>query len=183
MIRGLILFVSACVMLSFPADAAMQDQPVVKLRSLDKTTARTMVFEAKVGSTLKFGSIYIRVQACRKAEPIDPPESASFLQIWEATPQGDSKWIFSGWMFASSPALSPMDHPIYDVWVLDCLERRSDEPAPEPAPVAAEDAEKHEGDGEVADESVQPPKSTPPKPRVEMPGEFPGQGFTMDGQE
>lgn len=100
----------------------MQDYPVVKLQSLDKATARTMTFEAKVGTTVKFGPLYIKVQACRKSSPLQQPESASFLQIWEVTEDEEAQWVFSGWMFASSPALSPMDHPIYDVWVIDCLE-------------------------------------------------------------
>lgn len=104
-----------------PARAEMIDFPVVKLQSLDKVTARTMTFEARVGSTIKFGPLYIKIQACREAPPIEKPESASFLQIWEVTPQNEAQWIFSGWMFASSPALSSMNHPIYDVWVIDCL--------------------------------------------------------------
>lgn len=102
--------------------AEMLDMPIVQLQSLDKITARTMVFEMQVGKTVKFGPIYIKAQACRKAEPIDTPESAAFLQIWEETSDEKSEWVFSGWMFASSPALSSMDHPVYDVWVLDCLE-------------------------------------------------------------
>jgi len=111
----------------------MTDLPVIKLQSLDKVSARTMTFEARVGSTVKFGSLYIKTQACRKAPPIDLPESAAFLQIWEVTPKDNQPhWVFSGWMFASSPALSSMDHPIYDVWVLDCLERKTGEAAPAP---------------------------------------------------
>lgn len=125
---------------ALPARAAMEDFPVVKLQSLDKVTARTMTFEANVGSTVKFGTLYIKIQACRKAPPIETPESAAFLQVWELTPKAEeSQWIFSGWMFASSPALSPMDHPIYDVWVLDCLTHKTGEepPAPDPADASA----------------------------------------------
>lgn len=118
----------ASVLLSVsPAQAAMQDMPVIKLQSIDKITGRTLTFEARVGSTVKYGPLYIKVQACRKAPPIEQPESAAFLQIWEVTPKDDSKWVFSGWMFASSPALSAMDHPIYDVWVLDCLDKKTEE--------------------------------------------------------
>jgi len=97
---------------------------MVQLRALDKTTARTETFEAKVGTIIQYGTLYIKIQSCRKAPPIEKPESASFLQIWEV-PYGaeDSEWVFSGWMFASSPALSAMDHPVYDVWVLDCLRK------------------------------------------------------------
>ncbi len=103
----------------------MTDYPVVKLQSLDKSTARTMTFEARVGSTIKFGPLYIKVDACRKSSPLDSPENASFLQIWEVTKKEEAHWIFSGWMVSSSPALSAMDHPIYDVWVLDCLETKT----------------------------------------------------------
>lgn len=110
-----------------PAKAEMRSYPVVKLQSLDKITARAEIFEARVGSTVKFGPLYIKVQSCRKSDPIDEPESASFLQIWEIDEENEAQWVFSGWMFASSPALSPMDHPIYDVWVLDCLSDQAPE--------------------------------------------------------
>lgn len=178
----------------------MIERPVVKLQSLDKVTARTVTFEVRVGSTVKFGPIYIRVQACRKAPPTEQPESASFLQIWEVTPPGqskggESKWIYSGWMFASSPALSPMDHPIYDVWVLDCLERKSTDPVPVAAPKpeakppvekAAEDELSGANvelaapeaavvrDGELSGADAEPPTDAPPvveMPTVTLPGE------------
>ena len=100
----------------------MKSHPRVKLQSLDKATARTMTFEARVGSTLKFGPLYIKVQSCQKTPPIEQPEAAAFMQIWEVDTNKNAQWVFSGWMFASSPALSPMDHPIYDVWLLDCLD-------------------------------------------------------------
>lgn len=106
------------------AAAPMKDFPVVRMQSLDKVTARTETFEAKVGTTIQFGPLFIRIQACRKTDPIDKPESAAFIQVWEVPPEtGKSEWVFSGWMFASSPALSAMDHPVYDVWVLDCLDQ------------------------------------------------------------
>lgn len=124
----------------------MIDLPVVKLQSLDKITARTGTFEAHVGSTVKFGSVYIKVQACRKASPIEQPESAAFLQVWEAGADGEQEpeWIFSGWMFASSPGLSPMDHPIYDVWVLDCLQKKA----------IAQSEQSKSGEGEIEEDQV-----------------------------
>lgn len=166
------------------ARAEMIDQPVVKLQSLDKVTARTMTFEVKVGTTVKFGPIYIKVQACRKAPPIDQPESAAFLQIWEVTRKDESKWIYSGWMFASSPALSAMDHPIYDVWVLDCLERKSTDPVPKAAIAAAPAAADHPKDGVVTGAAAEPPKGVPPtaaikseEPKVDLPTvTLPGEG-------
>ncbi len=142
-----------CLMTApFPAVAEMMDMPVVRLQSLDKTTARTMTFEAKVGSTVKFGPLYIKIQSCRKAPPVEQPESASFLQVWEVTPDEKAKWVFSGWMFASSPALSSMDHPIYDVWVIDCID-----PAAIAAAAAAEEAAKKAA-AEAAEKEKNPKK-------------------------
>jgi hypothetical protein len=141
---------------------ASVDFPIVKLRSLDKTSARTSVFEAQVGSTVKFGEVYIKVQACREAPEMEKPESAAFLQIWEVKPEiathvEKPEWIFSGWMFSSSPGLSSMDHPIYDVWVLDCLEKKG-----EGAPEEAHDEIK-DGEGEVAKDAA------PTEPEIEQP--------------
>lgn len=104
------------------AASPMENMGVVALRTIDKLSARTHTFDIPVGKTVKFGeSLFIRVQACRKSAPIDQPESAAFLQIWERKPYEDeSRWVFSGWMFASSPSLSALQHPIYDVWVMDC---------------------------------------------------------------
>lgn len=113
---------SICLLASSPAYAVMEDYPSVKLQGLDKSVGRTVTFEAKVGSTIQYGPLFIKIHACRKAPPIEQPESAAFLQIWEVPPgEEKSEWVFSGWMFASSPALSAMDHPVYDIWVLDCL--------------------------------------------------------------
>lgn len=138
----------------------MIDYPVVKLQSLEKTTARTSTFEANVGSTVKFGSLFIKVQSCRKASPIEQPESAAFLQVWEnrtdrETKEEKAQWIFSGWMFASSPGLSSMDHPTYDVWVLDCLQKKGG---------VSEDVQKEaeeRGEGELNEEAV------PAQPKTE----------------
>jgi hypothetical protein len=110
-------------MTPFSARAEMVDFPQIKIQALNKSTARTETFTAKVGETIEYGSLFIKIQACRKSEPLDKPENAAFLQIWEV-PIGKEKseWAFSGWMFSSSPAVSAMDHAIYDVWVLECFD-------------------------------------------------------------
>ncbi len=115
------LFCFCFMMAPILSFAAMTDYPKVRLRSLDKITARTMTFDARVGTTIKFGSMYIKILSCQKPDVADRNDAVAFLQIWEITPDDLSKWIFSGWMFASSPALSAMDHAIYDVWVIDCF--------------------------------------------------------------
>lgn len=130
----------------FPARAEMLDYPAVQLKALDKSTARTTTVEVKVGETIQYGSLYIKVQACRKAEPLDAPESAAFLQIWELPPEEkESRWVFSGWMFASSPALSAMDHPVFDVWVLGCSGREEPVEVETPDPQAEEETEEDAG--------------------------------------
>jgi hypothetical protein len=96
---------------------------VAELRALNKITGRTRTFRMAVGKSRKFGDIYVRLRACREPPPIEKRESAAFLQVWERGTSGESQWVFSGWMFASSPALSSMDHPVYDVWLLDCTDK------------------------------------------------------------
>jgi len=102
-------------------DGALYDDfAKVTVRILDKITADTKTFDLKIGNTVAYGALRIRPMACKKSPPIDEPESASFLQIWEKMHEGTDEWVFSGWMFASSPSLSAMEHPVYDVWVIDC---------------------------------------------------------------
>jgi hypothetical protein len=98
----------------------MIDQPIAVLQALDKISARVRRLTVKVGQAAPFGTLSITVDACRKAPPEDPPESAAFLKITDTKPGEASQTVFSGWMFASSPALSAMDHPVYDIWVVDC---------------------------------------------------------------
>lgn len=139
-------------------DAAKVDLPIVKLQALDKSTARTVTFEAKVGTTIEYGSLFIKIQACRKSDPLEKPESAAFLQIWEVPINATkSEWIFSGWMFASSPALSAMDHAVYDVWVLNCLSGAKPN----------KEAEESQSDEEVTgQEELQAPDAESPVPEA-----------------
>lgn len=103
------------------------------LQGLDKVTARVSRFEAPVGQTVSFNRLRITVRACRKRPPEEPPESAAFLEIDDVQPNGEVKRVYSGWMFASSPAVAAMQHPVYDVWVIDCRVPEAPPPTP-PAP-------------------------------------------------
>ena len=98
----------------------MIDRGGATLQGLDKITARVSAIEINVGETARFGSLLITLRACREAPPIEPPEAAAFLEIKEVKPGEQPGSVFSGWMFASSPALSALEHPIYDVWVTAC---------------------------------------------------------------
>jgi hypothetical protein len=114
------------------ASAAMIPEPIAILQGLDKISARTSKIEAPVGSTVHFGTLSIEVRDCEQNPPEDSPENAAFLQIYETPPGEDTKRLFSGWMFSSSPALSELEHPVYDVTLLAC--KAASAPAPAPAP-------------------------------------------------
>lgn len=102
------------------AAADTTPEPVALLEGLDKITARVSKFEAPVGAAVQFGTLAIRFRDCEKSPPEDPPESAAFVEIDETRTGEVRTRVFSGWMFASSPALSALEHPVYDVTLLDC---------------------------------------------------------------
>lgn len=102
------------------APAAAVEADVVVIRGLDKITAKTSTFEVDVGSSRRFGSLEITVRHCDKTPPEEPPERAAFLEIVDDRPDQEAVNVFTGWMFSSSPALSALEHPVYDVWIIDC---------------------------------------------------------------
>ncbi len=95
------------------------------LQGLDKVTGRVQKIDAPVGATIHFGTLEIIARTCRKRPPEEQPEAAAFLDIWEIRPGEPAVSLFRGWMFASSPALSALEHPVYDIWVLDCVDTNS----------------------------------------------------------
>jgi len=115
-----LLFAAIAPAGALPAPEQMILRSSAKLQWLDKVTARTSTFTIAVGETKMMGSLRISLRACKENPPIEPPESAAFLEVVEMKPGEQAEPVFSGWMFASSPALSAMEHPIYDVWVLSC---------------------------------------------------------------
>ncbi len=94
--------------------------PSVILRALDKVTARTQTFTIPIGQQFNFGALTIAVRACRARPPLEPADAAAFLQIVEQKKGEELVARFSGWMFSSSPSLSALEHPVYDVWVVGC---------------------------------------------------------------
>ncbi len=122
-ISGYFLWTLFFAGLAWPAAAALFD--IAVLQGMDKVTARVSTIEAPVGEVVKFGALEIIVRTCNKRPPEETPESAAFLDIWEVHKGEAAVSLFRGWMFASSPALSAMEHPVYDVWVLDCKNKSS----------------------------------------------------------
>jgi hypothetical protein len=102
---------------------ALPDGPgkrVVELQGLDKITARTLKLVAPVGEMTRFGTLEINVGDCMVNTPEAPPEAVAYLTIVDHKPGQKEEKLFAGWMFASAPALSALDHGVYDVRVLAC---------------------------------------------------------------
>jgi len=102
------------------AEAANSPYSVAVLQALDKVTARISTVDAPIDQTVKFGTLEIKARYCRKTPPEEAPESVAFLEIDEVRRGESPTRRFAGWMFASSPSVSAMEHPVYDVWVVDC---------------------------------------------------------------
>ncbi len=98
---------------------AMAGQIVV-LQGLNKITARVSTVNAPVDRVVRFGTLEITAKRCVKRPPEETPESTAYLEIQERRRGERPVNLFAGWMFASSPAVSSMEHPVYDVWVIDC---------------------------------------------------------------
>ena len=113
------LALPAIFVLATPAAAIPMD--TVLLQGLDKITARVSEIKVPVGGTVSFGALQITARACDKHPPEEAPEAAAFLEVVETMPDEKPVQRFSGWMFASSPALSALEHPVYDLVVLDCI--------------------------------------------------------------
>lgn len=121
------LATAAVLALGTAGVAQAEPASTVVLRALDKITARVSIVEVPVGGTVEFGSLRITARYCDKRPPEETPESTAFLEVVEVQPDEAPATRFSGWMFASSPALSAMDHPVYDLWVIDCTNESSAE--------------------------------------------------------
>ena len=91
-----------------------------RLRALDKVTARVSEFTVGLDEMAIFENLEVTLRTCNKRPPEEPPETTAFLEIIENKPNGDQEPVFTGWMFASSPALNALEHSVYDVWVIDC---------------------------------------------------------------
>lgn len=98
--------------------------PVAELQTLDKITGRIGTIDVAVGEPARVGTLTVTARVCRKRPPEEPPEAAAFLEIDEKRGEAPVQRVFAGWMFASSPAISALEHPVYDVRLLDCRARK-----------------------------------------------------------
>lgn len=132
-----------------PGDEIITDLPSQKIvnptavfSGLDKITGRITTFDVAINETVQFGALQVTPRVCYTRPPNEKPNTDAFLEVAEITLQGEVRRIFAGWMFAASPGLHAVEHPIYDVWLTDCkggdpttvAGAKPQEPAPPPPP-------------------------------------------------
>ena len=115
-----------------PALAETIANPIAAFSGLDKITGRITNFDVYIDETVQFGALQITPRVCYTRPPTETQRTSVFLEVDQVSLKGGTQRIFTGWMFADSPALNAIDHPVYDIWLVDC-KQQSDTPPPEPA--------------------------------------------------
>lgn len=138
----------ACALLLSAAGSGAPAQPinnpVAEFTGLDKITGRTITFDVLIEETVQFGALQITPRVCHTRPPTEPAQTTAFVEIDEITLANKIQRLFTGWMFAASPGLHAVEHPVYDVWLVDCkmqMGTTPQEPQPETEPEAEPEAE------------------------------------------
>ena len=99
----------------------LKQEQFVQIKILDKISSKTSKLEIKIGDERKFKNLLIKILKCRNSEFDDNPETTAYLQVKDTgSKSNDEVFIFNDWTFSSSPALRPFDHPVYDIWLIQC---------------------------------------------------------------
>ena len=120
------------VLLATPALAETISNPIAAFSGLDKITGRITNFDVYIDETVQFGALQITPRVCYTRPPTETQRTSVFVEVDQVSLKGGTQRIFTGWMFADSPALNAIDHPVYDMWLVDC-KQTSDTPPPERA--------------------------------------------------
>ena len=126
----LLVAISAFLGVGGPASAARIENPVAVFSGIDKITGRITTFDVYVGETVQFGALQVTPRVCYSRDETEPPKTDTFVEVDEITLDRKIRRLFTGWMFADSPGLNAVDHPVYDVWLKDC-KQASDIPPPQ----------------------------------------------------
>ena len=111
------------LLLGWPAGHAVAEpikNPVAVFNGLDKITGRIIKFDVLIDETVQFGALQVTPRNCHTRPPTEPENTIAFVEVDEITLANKIQRIFSGWMFATSPGLHAVEHPVYDVWLIDC---------------------------------------------------------------
>lgn len=116
------------------ADARF-DNRVAVFSALDKVTATIKTLEVPINETVQFGALKVTPRVCYSRPATEQPKTTSFVEVDEVMLDGNEKRIFTGWMFAQSPGLNAVEHPVFDVWLTDCQKPRNSIAQQQPPPV------------------------------------------------
>ena len=114
------------------AKAARLENPVAVFSGIDKITGRITTFDVYIGETVQFGALQVTPRVCYSRDDTEAPKTDTFVEVDEITLDRKIRRIFTGWMFADSPGLNAVEHPVYDVWLTNC-KAKSDLPPPDTA--------------------------------------------------
>ena len=169
---------AALALATLPASADKIRNPTAVFSGLDKITGRIVSFEVAVDETVQFGALQLTPRVCYTRPPTESAKTTGFLEVDEVTLDNKYRRIFTGWMFASSPGLHAIEHPIYDVWLVDCkggtdvvaeAKEQEDAPAPQTKPEKGRNrrdqtktAQQVNSSGQV---DVEGPRGVPVQPR------------------
>lgn len=117
-----------------PARAERIVNDIAVFAALDKVTARISPLEVRLGRTVAFGPLKVTPRACNTRPPTEPPVTSAFVEVDETQLDGSSKRIFTGWMFAQSPGLHGVEHPVFDIWLTSCKAPHEEGAASGPQP-------------------------------------------------
>ena len=93
----------------------------IEIKILDKVSSKNNVLKIKIGEEQKFKNLLIKSLKCKNSEFDDNPEITAYLQVKDLTNKNnDEVFVFNGWTFSSSPTINPFDHPVYDIWLIEC---------------------------------------------------------------
>ena len=119
-VMGVIAFAIAFCCTWQPASAQKIENPIAVFAALDKVTARISPLEIRIGETVRFGALTVTPRVCYTRPPTEPPLTSVFVEVDEIQLSGERQRIFTGWMFAQSPGLHAVEHPVFDVWLTNC---------------------------------------------------------------
>ena len=132
---GTLVATALAVLFATPALAQRIENSVAVFAALDKVTAKISRLEVPLNQTATFGALKVTPRACYSRAPTEPPKTTTFVEVEEMQLDGKEKRIFSGWMFADSPGLNAVEHPVFDVWLTDCAQPRASAQRPPPTGV------------------------------------------------
>jgi len=170
-----------------PGDEVVSEPPAQKIvnkkasfSGLDKITGRIINFDEDIGETVQFGALRVKTDACYTRPATEAANTDAFVEVDEITLQGEVKRIFSGWMYAASPGLHGVEHPIYDIWLTDCkvpdttlVNAQPDAPKPAPPPAQKRAPPKQAQRPPPPQPQFQPPQEQPLPPPQRQPSLLP----------